>query len=131
MAKLNGFGGSMKIGANSVAELEEWSTNEDSSLFTGTAKGESSVQGAAGPVTRTLSVTVFTDPSNTTGQGAMTVGATVSSLELYFDGETSGDYYMSCSSAVVQSVGVTDPMDYSKTTYQLHLNAALVQETVA
>lgn len=131
MAKVNGYGGSAKLGSNAIGEVEEWSFDKQVQLFTGVAKGESRVKGAVGPITATGTLVVFTDPDDTNGQGAIAAGSILTDLNLYLDGEATGDYYYTSTEAIVMGEGVTDPMDYSKTTYQLHFNDGPTRTTVS
>jgi len=131
MAKLNGFGGSIVINSNTLAEVEEWSTDETAQMVTGVAKGDATVIGEAGPITRKLNMTLFLDPSDTAGQGSITIGATLTLMELYVAGNASGDDYYTCATGVVESVTRNSPNDMSKMTVGVHLNAALVETTVA
>lgn len=131
MAKYNGFNGSMVINSNNIDEIEEWSIDETAQMVTGVAKGDATVIGEAGPVTRKLSFTCFLDPSDTAGQGSVTIGATVALMALYISGAGSGDYYYTCATGVVESITRNSPNDLSKMTVGVHLNAALVETVVA
>lgn len=131
MAKLNGTGGSFVVNSNTIAEVEEWSISESAELVSGAAKGDATVIGEAGIVTRTASVTAFLDPSDTGGQGSITIGATITLLEFYVAGTASGDDYYTCSTAVINSIERNSPMGLAKFTIGIHLNAALVETAVA
>tara|TARA_R110000803_G_scaffold69884_3_gene132495 strand:- start:629 stop:1024 length:396 start_codon:yes stop_codon:yes gene_type:complete len=130
MAKLNGTGGSLDINSNTIDEVEEWSISESAEVVSGAAKGDATVIGEAGIVTRTASVTCFLDPSDTLGQGSITIGATVVLLEFYVNGIASGDDYYTCATAVITSVERTSPMGLAKFVIGIHLNAALVETAV-
>jgi len=121
MALYNGFNGDFEIGANAVAELESWQLNGNVQLFTANPKGQAVEQGAAGTQTWKAEVSAFLDASDTNGQVALAVGATVSTLKFYLDGTATDDYYYAVSNAVVESVTYEDPNDYSKFSASLHL----------
>jgi len=63
----------------------------------------------AGLKTYTASIDCLWDETNTTGQGAMTVGATVT-LNLYPEGATAGDIYYT-GSAIVTGRTITASYD--------------------
>mgnify|MGYP003646462166 CR=1 FL=1 len=130
MSKFNGTGGSMTVGGTAVAELAEWSTNESAENVTGAAKGDATVIGEAGIVTRTAAVNGFLDPSDA-GQASLTIGATVTTLIFYLSGTGSGLYSFTCSTAVVMTLDKASPMGLGTFSAGLHLNAALTQATIA
>jgi hypothetical protein len=55
-------------------------------------------------------MTAFWDETNTTGQGAMTVGAEGVSLRLYPEGASTGDIFASFS-AIITEKGVSTTLD--------------------
>jgi hypothetical protein len=122
MALANGSDGIVKVGTNTVLKVEAWSIDKQAKLHTAEFKGATQVQGEAGVLTNTGSITVFTDVADTTGQGALGAGTALTDIELYLDGTASGDSYYDSTDAVVVGEGIEDPMDYSKTTFTIHFN---------
>lgn len=109
MATHHGKEGTIKIGSNTVAEIVSFSLDETANIVSDTAMGDSWESKKAGTNDSSGSITCHWDETDTNGQGAMTVGATVT-LNLYPEGADSGDTYASMS-ALVNSVGISVPMD--------------------
>lgn len=109
MATHVGTSGVVKVGSNAVAEVtgfnidETADTVEDTSL-TDTSKTYKALRNDA-----TATVECHWDETDTTGQGALTVGAEVT-LNLYPEGDTSGDTYYT-GTAIVTSVGQAVALD--------------------
>lgn len=130
MSKLNGYKGSFVINSNAVGELISWSTQDSANLYTGTAKNDARVTGEAGEVTTKLNVEMYLDPGDT-GQGSITVGATVTLMELYPAENTSGSDYYTCATGVVESIDKASPMGLATHNAVIHCNAPLVDASVA
>ena len=91
MATTHGNSGAVYIGINAVAEITAWSYSENTELTEDSAMGDSEMTyKSSGKKDGSGSVTCHWDPSNTNGQEAMDVGATVE-LHLYPEGNTSGN----------------------------------------
>ena len=109
MATHTGSQGTVKVGSNAVAELKNWTLDQSQDTVETTKLGDT---------TKTFSVTQSSssgtmdchwDETDSSGQGAMTIGATVT-LNLYPEGATSGDTYYT-GSAIITSVGVAQAHD--------------------
>lgn len=92
MATHIGNDGQVKIGANAVAEIVSFSLSESVNTADDSVLGDTSTSHIAGMKSWSGSVSCYWDETNTTGQGAMTAGASVT-LNLYPEGSTSGDTY--------------------------------------
>ena len=109
MATRVGTSGVVKVGANAVAEVTGFTidktndTVEDTSL-TDTAKSYKALRSDA-----TGTVECHWDETDTTGQGALTVGAEVT-LNLYPEGADSGDTYYT-GTAIVTGVSQAVTLD--------------------
>lgn len=109
MATHVGTSGVVKVGANAVAEVtgftidETNDTVEDTSL-TDTAKSYKALRKDA-----TGTVECHWDETDSTGQGALTVGSEVT-LNLYPEGEDSGDTYYT-GTAIVTGVSQNISLD--------------------
>ena len=92
MAAHHGNEGKVKVGANSVAEVQDWSYDEEpTDVQPKLSMGDTEeTYIASGAKRGSGNVTCLWDETDTTGQGAMTPGATVA-LGLYPEGDVSGD----------------------------------------
>lgn len=107
MANHTGIDGVVKVGANAVAEMRNWSVSETADTIEDTTMSDTSRTYQIGLKGWSGSMTVFWDETDTTGQGALTVGASVT-LNLYPEGATTGDNYAT-GTALITSVGVAVP----------------------
>lgn len=132
MATHWGYEGQVKIGANAVAELEEWSFDQSVSPVVDTAMGDTAETHIAGSgISRTEgSLTCHWDETDTTGQGAMTVGASVT-LNLYPEGASSGDVYWTCTASII-AAGLTVKKDGEtiKRSFRWLANGAVTRATL-
>ena len=108
MATHHGKLGTVKVGANAVAEIKSFSLDESADTVEDTAMGDTAKSYLVGTVDASGSITCHFDETDTTGQGAMTVGASVT-LNLYPEGADSGDYFATMT-AIINSVGVSVDM---------------------
>ena len=90
MATHTGNDGSVEIGANTVAETISWSLTENTNVADDTAQGDASQSHIAGTKSWSGSVSCWWDETDSTGQEAMTNGASVV-IHLLPDGATTGD----------------------------------------
>ena len=90
MATHIGNGGTVGIGANTVAEVLSWSLTENANVADDTTLGDSSTSHIAGLLSWSGSVSCYWDETDATGQEAMTIGASVD-LSLFPDGEAAAD----------------------------------------
>lgn len=130
MANHTGSEGVVKVGANTVAEVRDWSLSETADTIEDTAMGDSARTRKPGLTSASGSITAFWDETDTTGQGAMTVGAEVT-LNLYPEGATSGDTYATLS-AIITEAGVSASFDgMVEATFSFEANGAVTWGTVA
>lgn len=92
MAVHKGSEGTVKVGANAIANIRSYSIEESADTLEQTVMGNTSRAYAASLSTFSGSVDVYWDETDTTGQGALTIGAEVT-LNFYPEGDTSGDTY--------------------------------------
>jgi len=109
MATHSGVEGTVKVGANAIAEIRSFSVEETGDTIDDSTMGDTARTYIAGLKTYTASIDCLWDETNTTGQGAMTVGATVT-LNLYPEGATAGDIYYT-GSAIVTGRTITASYD--------------------
>jgi predicted secreted protein len=99
MATHAGSEGTVKVGANAIAEIRSYSLEESGDTIDDSTMGDVSRTYLAGLRTFTGTIDVLWDETNTTGQLALTVGATVT-LNVYPEGATTGDTYYTGSAIV-------------------------------
>jgi hypothetical protein len=129
MATHTGSEGTLKVGSNAVAEIRSFSINETGETIEDTSMGDTARTFKAGLKTFTASVEVFWDETDTTGQGALDVGSEVT-LNVYPEGDTSGDTYYS-GTTVVTGKTVTGSFDgMVEASFELQGTGALTETTV-
>ena len=94
MATHKGSEGIVKVGSNTVAEVTSFSFDETADTIETTALSNSAHSYVSDLVGFSGSIDCFWDETDTSGQGALTAGASVT-LNLYPEGATSGDTYYS------------------------------------
>jgi len=109
MANHKGSEGTAKIGSDVIAEVKDWSISESAETIDDTTLGDTARTKTVGLTSASGSMTAFWDETDTTGQGAMTVGAEVA-LKLYPEGATTGDTFASLS-AIITEKGVSTTLD--------------------
>ena len=109
MAVHKGSEGTVKVGANAVAEIRSYSIEETGDTLETSTMGDSARTYVPSLTSWSGSVDVYWDETDTTGQGALTVGAEVT-LNVYPEGDTSGDTYYT-GAAIVTSVSKNASFD--------------------
>ncbi len=109
MANHKGSEGTVHVGANAIAEIRSWTIEENGDVLEDTTMGDSARTFLASLTNWSASVDVYWDETDTNGQGALTVGASVT-LNLYPEGNTTGDTYYT-GTALVTSISRTASFD--------------------
>jgi len=91
MATFTGSDGVILVGSDQVAEVRSYSIDETMDTLEDTAMGDTSRTYKTSLKTFSGSADVFFDDTDTSGQGALTVGSEVT-LNVQFEGNTSGDH---------------------------------------
>lgn len=130
MATFSGNDGVVKIGANQVAEVMSFTVNQTMEPIDDTVMGDSWRTHLAGLKTWDGSVECRWDDTDTNGQEALTVGASVT-LNLMPEGSGVGEYELS-GTASVTSVSQTQSYDNTTVTrtFTFQGNGALTIGTV-
>ena len=130
MATHKGSEGTVKIGANAIAEIRTWTINETADTLEDTTMGDSARTYKPSLTSWDGSMDVYWDETDTNGQGAATIGAEIT-LNVYPEGATSGDSYYTGSAIVtgVSRTGSFDGMVEASLTFQG--TGALSASTVA
>ena len=102
MATHKGSEGTVKVGSNAVAEGTGCSFDETAETNETTALSNSARSYVSDLVTFSGNIDCFWDETDTSGQGALTVGSSVT-LNLYPEGATTGDTYYT-GTAIVTSI---------------------------
>lgn len=102
MANHTGNEGTIKVGANAVAEVTDWEINQEGATVNDTVIGDTWESNKPLNCSKWAgSLTCFWDETDTNGQGALEPGDEVT-LNLYPEGATAGDTYFT-GSAIVTS----------------------------
>lgn len=109
MATHAGSEGIVKVGSNTVAEVRSYSIEESADTLEDTSMGDSARTYLSSLTTWSGSVDVFWDETDTTGQGALTVGSSIT-LNVYPEGDAAGDTYYT-GSCIVTGVSKSGSFD--------------------
>lgn len=130
MATHAGSEGTVKVGSNAIAEIRSFSIEETADTIEDTTMGDSARTYKPSLTSFSGSVDVFWDETDSTGQGALTIGSEVT-LNLYPEGSTTGDTYLS-GSAIVTSRSISSSFDgMVEMSISVQGNGALTTTTVA
>ena len=129
MATHTGSEGTVKSGANAIAEIRSYTISESGDTIEDTSMGDTSRTFKAGLKTFTATVECFWDETDTTGQGSFDVGSTVT-LNVYPEGSTTGDVYYT-GSAIVTGKTINGTFDgMVEASFTLQGTGALSEATV-
>jgi len=130
MATHAGSEGTVKVGSNAIAEIRSFSIEETAETLEDTSMGNAARTYKPSLTTFTGSLDVLYDETDTTGQGALTVGAEVT-LNLYPEGDTTGDVELT-GSAIVTSRSISSSYDgLVEMSISVQGNGALTTTTVS
>ena len=129
MATHIGRDGKIKVGSNAVAEVRSFSIEETGDTVEDTVMTDTARTYLATLTSFTGSADVFWDETDTSGQGALTVGSSVT-INFYPEGDDSGDTYYS-GSAIVTGVSRSSSFDgMVEASISLQGSGALTASTV-
>lgn len=129
MATHIGRDGKIKVGSNAVAEVRSFSIEETGDTVEDTVMTDPARTYLATLTSFTGSADVFWDETDTSGQGALTVGSSVT-INFYPEGDQSGDTYYS-GSAIVTGVSRSSSFDgMVEASISLQGSGALASNTV-
>jgi len=130
MATHTGSEGTVKVGANAVAEIRSYSVEETADTTENTTMGDTYRGFSTTLRAWSGTVDVFWDETDTTGQGALVVGSEVT-LNFYPEGSTSGDSYKT-GTAIVTGKTISASFDgMVESTSTVQGNGPLTTATVA
>ena len=130
MATHKGSEGVVKVGANTVAEIRSYTISESADTLEDTSMGDTARTYKSSLTTFTGSIDALWDETDTTGQGALTIGSEVT-FAVYPEGDTAGDTYYS-GTAIVTEVSRTGSFDgLVEASISVQGTGALTESTVA
>ena len=130
MATHTGSEGTVKVGSNAIAEIRSFSIEQSADTLEDTTMGDTARTYKPSLTTYTGTIEVLWDETDTTGQGALTIGAEVT-LNLYPEGDATGDTYLT-GSAIVTGRTVNSSYDgLVEMSISVQGNGALTQTTVS
>jgi len=129
MATHKGSEGTVKVGANAVAEIKSYSIEESADTLEDTSMGDSARTYKSSLTNFSGSLDVFWDETDVDGQGALSIGSEVT-LNVYPEGDTAGDTYYT-GSAIVTGVSRSASFDgLVEASISVQGNGALTPTTV-
>jgi predicted secreted protein len=130
MASHKGSEGTVKVGSNSIAEIRSYTLEETADTIEDTSMGDSARTYKSSLTSFSGSVDVLWDETDTSGQGALDIGAEVT-LNVYPEGDTSGDTYYT-GTVIVTGVNRTASYDgLVEASISVQGTGALTESTVA
>jgi hypothetical protein len=130
MATHKGSEGTVKVGANAVAEIRSFSINEVGDTLEDTSMGDAARTYLPSLTSFNGSLDVFWDETDADGQGALTVGSSIT-INFYPEGADSGDSYYT-GSAIVTGLTINSSFDgMVEASITLQGSGALSNSTVA
>lgn len=109
MAVHTGSEGTVKVGSSVIAELKSYTIEESGDTIETTALGDTSRTYVAGLKTFTGTIECYWDETDSSGQGAMTVGSQIT-INFYPEGDGAGDTYYT-GTAIITGRSVTGTTD--------------------
>lgn len=110
MANHKGSEGLVKVGTATVAEVTSWSFQESINLIDDSEMSDAAETHLTGRTKASGTVECHWDETDATGQGAMTIGASIT-LNLYPEGAVAADTFWSCTatiSSIDRSTGIDE-----------------------
>ena len=130
MATHTGNEGSVKVGANAVAEVRSYSISETADVVEDTTMGDTAKTYIKTQTAFTGSLDVFWDETDTNGQRALEIGD-AATLNVYPEGSSTGDNYYT-GAIIVTGVDISASHDgMVEATIAFQGNGALTRGDVA
>ena len=101
MATHKGSEGVVKLSGNTIAEVRNWSIDEVADVLEDTSMGDTAKTFVSSLTSATGSMDCWWDETDTNGQEAMTIGASVA-LVLYPEGDSAGDVTITVSAIITE-----------------------------
>ena len=130
MATHSGHEGLVKVSTNTIAEIVSYSYEETADVFEDTELSDGAKSFVVGQTGWSGSAECHFDESDTSGQGALDIGSSVT-LALYPEGDTSGDTYRTGTALVTNRSVSGGGGDTVKISFSFQGTGALTESTVA
>ena len=129
MANHAGSEGTVKIGSNTIAEIRSFSVDETHDAIEKTAMGDSYRSFTTGLKSWSGTIECWWDETDTNGQGAMDIGASVT-VVFHPEGSTSGDTILT-GTALISSKTITSSAEgMVEASYGVQGSGGLTESTV-
>lgn len=130
MANHTGSEGTVHVGTTAIAEIRSYSVSETADTIEDTTMGDSARTYKSSLKSFNGSIDVYWDETDTTGQGALTVGSEVT-IKFYPEGASTGDTFYS-GSAIVTGLTINGSFDgMVEASITVQGNGALTKSTVS
>lgn len=116
MAIYTGKDASLTAGGNAVSSVESVTIDEQAEIFTAIPLGATSATQDVGISTGSGNFVVFHDPADTSGQGSLSIGASVSFV-LYGRGSSNTASPTHTFTGIISSISHSNGRDYVRVTY--------------
>jgi hypothetical protein len=130
MATHKGSEGTVKVGANAIAELRSWQIEEQADTIEKSNLASTARVFDPGLVSWTGSAEAFWDETDTNGQLALTIGASVT-LNFYPEGDSSGDSFYTGTAIVTGISRQANNESMVETSFSFQGSGALTADTVS
>ena len=128
MANHTGSEGTVKVGSNTIAEIRSFSIDETHDAIEDTALGDTTRSFKTGLKSWSGTIECYWDETDTNGQGALDVGASIT-LNLYPEGNEVGSIYFS-GTCLISSKAISSSMDgMVEASYGVQGSGALTETT--
>lgn len=125
----SGHEGLVTVAANTIAELIGWSYDESAEVIEDTELSDTAKTFIAGQTSWTASCECHLDETDTNGQVALSIGASVT-LFFYHEGNTSGDEYKTGTGIITGRSVSGGGGDTAKISFSVQGTGALADGTV-
>lgn len=115
MAIYTGKDASVTVGGNALSSVESITIDEQAEIFTAIPLGATSATQDVGIATGSGSITYFVDPADSSGQGSLSIGASVSVI-LYGRGSSNTASPTRSFTAIVSSISHNNARDFVRET---------------
>lgn len=130
MANHTGSEGTVHVGTTAIAEIRSYSVSETADTIEDTTMGDSARTYKSSLKSFNGSIDVYWDETDTTGQGALTVGSEVT-IKFYPEGASTGDTFYS-GSAIVTGLTINGSFDgMVEASITVQGNGALTKSTAS
>ncbi len=126
MSRYVGKDCSVTAGGNVISGVESVTLDEQAEIFTSIGLGDTAATQDVGINTGSGSITVFDDPEDTSGQGALSVGSSISFI-IYTRGSTNTASPTKTFTGIISSESNPVGRDYVRKTWNFVVNGAITR----